>query len=309
MTPILNAFGRTPLSRRRALWGLALVTPNVLGLLFFFGIPVLMAFRTSLLQWNGMRPPVDVGLANFDRLLHDPAFWNALRVNVQLLLMTAPVGVVLALGLAILLNQRLKGRSFFRTIYFLPVVTSSVAAAMAWTYLFQTHYGVIADLLAPFGGRDINWLTRPDLILHPVALVIVWQRLGFDMILYLAGLQAIPRRLYDAATIDGAGRWQSFRFITVPLLSPTTFLVVVLQVINAFQIFDQVYILTARTSRGGINGSATTLAYFLYETAFTQSELGYSAAIALALFVITLALTIAQIVLQRRWVYYESGAT
>ncbi|MFN8530647.1 MAG: sugar ABC transporter permease [Anaerolineae bacterium] len=308
MTVFLNAFGKTPLTRRRALWGLALVAPNVLGLLFFFGIPVLMAFRTSLLDWNGIRPPIDIGLANFDRLLHDPAFWNALRVNVQLLLMTAPLGVALAMGLAVLLNQRLKGRSFFRTIYFLPVVTSSVAAAMAWTYIFQTHYGVIANLLAPFGGQDVNWLTRPDLILHPVALVIVWQRLGFDMILYLAGLQSIPRPMYDAALIDGANRWQSFRFITLPLLSPTTFLVVVLQVINAFQIFDQVYIITARTTRGGMNGSATTLSLFLYETAFTQSELGYSAAIALALFVITLGLTVTQIVLQRRWVYYESGA-
>lgn len=305
---ILNAFGKTPLTRRRAFWGLALVAPNLLGLFFFFGIPVLLAFRTSLVEWNGIRPPVEVGLANFERLLSDDKFWQALGNTLQLLLLVVPTGVLLALGVAVLLNQKLQGRGIFRAIYFLPVITSSVAASITWTWVFQPRYGLVGNLLAPFGLQDLNWLVRPELVLIPIAIVIIWQRIGFDMILFLSGLQSVPTILYEAARIDGASRWQMFRDITLPLISPTTFLVVILQVINAFQIFDQVYIMTARTTRGGVGGSATTLPLYLYETAFTWGELGYSAAIALALFAITLGITVLQIFLQRHWVYYESGS-
>ncbi len=308
MTAFLDLFGKTPLTRRRAYWGLALVAPNVLGLLFFFGIPVVLAFRTSLLDWNGIRPPVEIGLGNFEHLLNDPAFWNAFGVTLKLLAVVIPIGMVLSLVVALMLNRKLHGRSFFRVVYFLPVVTSTVAATMAWTWMFQPRYGLIANVLAPIGLQDLNWLTRPDLVLFPIAAVVIWQRLGFDMILFLAGLQAIPRQLYDAARMDGADGIRMFRHITLPLLSPTTFLVLILQVISAIQIFDQVYIMTARTTRGGMNDSATTLSLFLYETAFTNSDLGYSAAIALAMFAITLLLTVAQITLQRRWVYYESGS-
>lgn len=285
---------------------MALVAPNVLGLLFFFGIPVLMAFATSLQQWNALKPPVFVGLDNFTRLLADPAFWQALFNTVKLLAMIVWAEITFSLLVAVLLNQKLRGRALFRTVYFLPVVTSTVAAAMVWTWIFQPRYGLVGNLLAPLGLRDTGWLTNPDLVLHPIAAVTVWQRLGFDMVLFLAGLQAVPRVLYEAAIIDGANRWQRFRSITLPLLSPTTFLVVVLSVINGFQIFDQVYIMTARTVRGGVGGSATTLAYFLYDRAFVQSEFGYSSAVALVLFLITLGVTVAQLRLQRRWVYYEA---
>lgn len=305
-TSFLNRFGRTPLTRRRALWGMALVAPNVLGLLFFFGIPVLMAFATSLQQWNAFKPPVFVGLENFARLLTDPAFWQALLNTLKLLAMIVWAEIILSLLVAVLLNQRLRGRTIFRTIYFLPVVTSTVAAAMVWAWIFQPRYGLVGNLLAPLGMRDVGWLTSPNLVLHPVAAVTVWQRLGFDMVLFLAGLQAVPGVLYEAAIIDGANRWQRFRSITLPLLSPTTFLVVMLSIINGFQIFDQVYIMTARTTRGGVGGSATTLAYFLYDRAFIQSEFGYSSAVALVLFVITLGVTVAQLRFQRRWVYYEA---
>jgi multiple sugar transport system permease protein len=166
--------------------------------------------------------------------------------------------------------------------------------------------GLVGNLLEPFGLRDTNWLTRPDLILLPIAVVTIWQRLGFDMILFLAGLQNVPRVLLEAAAIDGANRWQRFRHVTLPMLSPTTFLVVILSIINTFQIFDQVYIMTARTTRGGVGGSATTMTLLMYETAFTRNEFGYASAIALTLFVIILSVTIIQLRLQRRWVYYES---
>lgn len=306
MASLVNMLGKTPLTRRRALWGLALIAPNTLGLLFFFGVPVLLSFFTSFQQWNGIKPPEFIGLDNFTRLLNDRHFWQALGVTAKVMLFTVPIGTGLALGVALLLNLPLRGRSIFRTIYFLPVVTSTVAASIVWTWIFQSRYGLLNNLLAGFGLLDLNWLTRPDLVLIPVAVVTIWQRLGFDMVLFLAGLQNIPRILYEAALIDGATRWQRFRYITLPMLSPTLFLIIVLSIIGSFQIFDQVFIMTARTTPGGVGGSATTLSFLLYETGFVNAEFGYASAIGLAMFLILLIVTGVQLRLQRRWVYYES---
>jgi len=306
MSSFVNLFGHTPLARRRALWGIALILPNTLGLFFFFGIPVAASFLTSLQEWNALKPPRFIGLDNFQRLVGDGAFWQALGNTLKLMVFSVPVGVALALAVAVLVNQRLAGRNLFRAIYFSPVVTSTVAASIVWTWIFQPRYGLLGNLLAPLGLRDVAWLTNPDLILFPVAAVTIWQRLGFDMVLFLAGLQTIPRVLYEAAIVDGANRWQRFRHITLPMLSPTTFLVVLLSIINAFQIFDQVYVMTARISPGGPGGSATTLSYLLYESGFKNLEFGYASAIALVLFLIILAFTVFQLRLQRRWVYYEA---
>jgi multiple sugar transport system permease protein len=305
---LLTLLGPTPLSRRKALWGLALIAPNTLGLLFFFGLPVLMAFWTALQKWNGIKPPQFVGIDNFQHLLNDPKFEQALTNTFKLIGLTVPLEMVLALGVAILLNQPLRGRSILRTIYFLPVITSTVAAAVVWTSLFQPSYGLLSQLLEPFGLGQTKWLVDPGLVLIPIAVVAIWQRIGFDMVIFLAGLQTIPGVLYEAAIIDGANRWQRFRHVTLPMLSPTTFLVLILAIISAFQIFDQVYIITLRTVPGGVGGSATTLTYFLYRTAFTHSQFGYASAVALVLFAIILAVTVFQLSLQRYWVYYEAEA-
>lgn len=302
----LSLLGPTPLSRRRALWGLALIAPNTLGLFFFYGVPVLMAFWTSLQEWNGIKPPRYVALANFERLLSDDKFHQALANTFKLIGLVVPLELLLALGVALLLNQPLRGRGLLRTIYFVPVVTSTVAASMVWTSLFQQRTGLIGQLLEPFGLGETKWLVEPGLVLIPIAVVTIWQRLGFDMVIFLAGLQAIPGVLYEAAVIDGASRWQRFRHVTLPMLSPTTFLVLVLALISAFQIFDQVYIVTQRTVPGGVGGSATTLTYFLYRTAFTQSQFGYASAVALVLFLIILLVTVVQLLMQRYWVYYEA---
>ncbi|MEP7290653.1 MAG: sugar ABC transporter permease, partial [Chloroflexota bacterium] len=251
-------------------------------------------------------PPEFIALDNFTRLLGDRNFWLALGTTIKLMLFVVPLGTALALGAAILLNQRLHGRGIFRTIYFLPVVTSTVAASIVWTWIFQARYGLLNNLLAGFGLLDLNWLTRPDLVLIPVAVVTIWQRIGFDMVIFLAGLQNIPRILYEAALIDGATRWQRFRFITLPMLSSTTFLIVVLSIIGSFQIFDQVFVMTARTMAGGVDGSATTLSFYLYRMGFVNTEFGYASAIGLAMFLILLLVTLFQLRLQRRWVYYES---
>lgn len=307
MNRLLNFLGETPRARRKALWGIGLILPNTLGLMFFFGIPVLIAFATSLHKWNLVSPAEFIWFKNFRDLFNDPNFWRALGNTLKLLLLTVPVEMTLALCVALMLNQRLRFLGVFRTVYFLPVVTSTVAASVVWTWIFQPRYGLLDNMLfSPLGFEELKWLTRPDLVLYPIAAVSVWQRLGFDMVLFLAGLQAIPRTLYEAALIDGASRWQRFRYVTLPMLSPTTFLVVVLSVIYGFQIFDQVYVMTARTVAGGVRGSATTLTYFLYKEGFTNSKFGYASAVALVLFVIILTVTIVQLRLQKRWVYYES---
>lgn len=305
---LVYLLGPTPLSRRKALWGMALVAPNVLGLFFFFGIPVLMAFWTSFQSWNGIKPPKFVYFDNFHRLLTDDKFHQALTNTFKLIGLTVPLELVLALGVAVLLNQPLRGRGVLRMIYFVPVVTSTVAASVVWTSIFQVRYGILSQLLEPVGLADTKWLIDPGLVLIPIAVVTIWQRLGFDMVIFLAGLQAIPGVLYEAAVIDGANRWQRFRHVTVPMLSPTTFLVMILATINSFQIFDQVYVITLRTVPGGVSGSATTLSYFLYRRAFTNSEFGYASAVALVLFLIILLVTVFQLMIQRYWVYYESEA-
>lgn len=303
----LKWLGPTPLTRRRALWGMALVAPNVLGLMFFFGLPVLMAFFTSFQQWNALTPPQFIGFDNFTRLADDPAFRQAFGNTLKLLALIIPGEVILALAVAVMLNQPLRGRGLYRMIYFLPVVTSTVAASIVWSSVFQPRYGVLSSLLEPFGLGETRWLVEPSLVLIPIAVVAIWQRLGFDMVLFLAGLQTIPLELYEAARIDGANRWQRFRHVTLPLLSPTTFLVVVLAVINGFQLFDQVYVMTLRIVPGGVGGSATTLAYYLYRRAFTFSEYGYASAVALVLFGVILLVTLFQLRVQRYWVYYEAG--
>ena len=309
---ILNWLGTTPRARRRALWGIALILPNTLGLFIFFGLPVLIAFGVSLFDWNAIQP-LDliadfVGLANFERLLGDHFFWQAMGNTLKLLVLAVPTSILLSLGIAILLNQHIPGRGLLRTLYFLPVVTSTVAASTVWTWIFQPRYGLLDNLIfTPIGLPEIRWLTMPELALIPIAVVYIWQRIGFDMVLFLAGLQNIPRELYEAAVIDGATRWERFRYVGLPLLSPTTFLVVVLGLIQGFQIFDQVYIMTLRTSPGGTGGSATTLAYYLYRSGFVNSQFIYASAIALALFLLILAVTVTQLRLQSRWVYYESG--
>ncbi|HMM28400.1 MAG: sugar ABC transporter permease [Chloroflexota bacterium] len=304
---LLKWLGPTPLTRRKALWGMALVAPNVLGLMFFFGIPVLMAFFTSFQEWNALRPPQFIGIDNFTRLADDPAFRQAFLNTLKLLALIVPAEVVLALAVAAMLNQPLRGRGLYRVIFFLPVVTSTVAASIVWSSVFQPRYGVLSRLLEPFGLGETRWLVEPGLVLIPIAVVAIWQRLGFDMVLFLAGLQTIPLELYEAARIDGANRWQRFLHVTLPLLSPTTFLVIVLAVINGFQIFDQVYVMTLRIVPGGVGGSATTLSYYLYRRAFTFSEYGYASAIALVLFLMILVVTLFQLRAQRVWVYYEAG--
>jgi len=213
-----------------------------------------------------------------------------------------PVRTALALLLAIALNQQLRGVSVFRAAYFLPTITSAVAAATVWRWIYEPNFGLLNSLLYAIGvAHPPAWLSSPAWAMPALILLGVWQGLGFQMVIFLAGLQGIPTHLYEAAAIDGAGWWARFRHITLPLISPTTFFVLIISVIGSYQVFDQAFVLT----EGGPGYATTTLVYYIYEYAFQFFKMGYAAAMAWILFAIVFVLTVIQFRIQARWVHYD----
>jgi len=299
---------RTVFSRstKRAATGYALVLPNTLGLAFFFAFPIGLALALAFFTWNIFQPANFVGFDNFKRLAQDPIFFRSVGNTVKLVVVAVPVQMALATAIAVGLNLGFRGTAVLRTVYFLPLVTSTVAAAAVFAWVFQPSFGFINLLLDAVGLGQPDWLSDPNLVLIPIGLVVIWQRVGLDTVLILAGLQAIPQMYLDVATVDGATAWQRFRYVTVPLLSPTLFLVAVLETIFVFQVFDQVIILTSNAVLGGIGGSASTLSFYFYKAGFLQNKFGYAATIALAQFVLILSITGFQVLAQKRWVHYAS---
>jgi len=293
-------------STKRAATGYALVLPNTLGLAFFFALPIGLALGLAFFAWNIFQPANFVGFDNFRRLAQDPIFFRSVGNTVKLVVVAVPVQMVLATAIAMGLNMGFRGTAVLRTVYFLPLVTSTVAAAAVFAWVFQPSFGFINLLLDAVGLGQPDWLSDPNLVLIPIGLVVIWQRVGLDTVLILAGLQSIPRMYLDVATVDGATAWQRFRYVTVPLLSPTLFLVAVLETIFVFQVFDQVIILTSNSVLGGIGGSASTLSFYFYKAGFLQNKFGYAATIALAQFVLILSITGFQVLAQKRWVHYAS---
>lgn len=252
---------------------------TVIGL--FVVYPIVATGRLSLTTWDGASPEqVFAGLANYVRMVGDPEFRNSLVVTVLYGLGVTVLGVVSGLGLAVLLNAPLRGLALYRGIFFLPVVTSSIAVATVWKYLFGQD--------GPMGGlTGLNWLGDPYLALLSLTLLTVWKQLGLNVVLYLTALQAIPPQLYEAAALDGAGSWERLRRITVPLLAPMTFFVIIEGLIATFQGFDLVYALT----QGGPLGGTEVLGFLVYRTAFSSGEFGYAATIAYAGFALVFGLS------------------
>lgn len=282
--------------------GFWLTMPNSIGLLIFYLIPIVIALGLAFYRWNVFQPPEFLGFENFRELVKDPVFYKSLGNTLKLAVVVVPVQIGLALAIAVGLNRPARGIAALRTLYFLPVVTSTVAAAAVFNWIFQTKYGALNIFLNAIGLGQPNWLSEPGLVLIPIGTVMIWQRLGFDIILFIAGLQAIPRSLYEACTVDGASPWQRFRSVTVPQLAPTFLFVGILETIIAFQVFDQVLIMTGDTVLGGVGGSASTLSFYLYKSGFLQNRFGYAATIALAQFAMILAITGFQAYGQKKWV-------
>ncbi|TCC62265.1 sugar ABC transporter permease [Kribbella pittospori] len=275
--------------RREALTGLAFVLPMlVLFLLFRFGPflgGVFLAFGKYTLG-GGFRW---TGTANFHRLVGDALFWQSLKVALIYTVVTVPLLVAVAVGMALLVRRSLPGVRFFRAVFFLPVITSLVLAGVVFIWLFNAG-GALPRLLGAIGLYDGSWLTNETLAVVAIAVVAVWGRFGFDMLIVLARLQDIPRELEEAATMDGAGAWQRFRHLTLPQLRPVFFFLGVVEVIGSFQVFDVVYIMTG----GGPGRSTYTLGYMLYDQAFKYFDFGYASAVAVALFVIVLVIALVQ---------------
>jgi multiple sugar transport system permease protein len=265
----------------RRLAGYLFILPSLLFLLVFVIYPILSAFYLSLHRYNLIEPPVWDGLNRYWLLLEDPRFFKALGNTFLFALMTVPVGTVISLLLAVLIDRQLHGMYFFRTAYYLPVVTSFVAVSFIWLWLYEPQFGVLNQVLEAVGLPTFAWLRDPSTAMLSIAILSVWKNAGYNMIIFLAGLQGIPQYLYEAAEIDGASAAQRFRYITLPMLSPTTFFVFVVYFIGALQMFTQSWIMT----QGGPLDSTLTVVYLIYQNGFEFLKMGSAAAMSVILFV------------------------
>nr|NLJ02241.1 sugar ABC transporter permease [Bacillota bacterium] len=279
------------------------LTPNLIGFLIFTFLPVFAALLLSFTEWDLLRPIQWVGLSNYIRMFtNDPTFIKVLKNTLLFVAVTVPARIVLALAVALALNQKLFGTTFFRTAFFMPVVSSSVAVALVWQWIFHADFGPLNNILWILGvASPPRWLTSTQWALPALMIVSIWQGIGMNMVIFLAGLQGIPAQLYEAAKIDGATSWKSFWKITLPMLSPTTFLVLVMTTISSFQIFDLAVIMT----EGGPANATNTIVYHIYRNAFQFFRMGYAAAIAWFLFIVIFAITLFQFRNQKNWVNYD----
>ena len=283
-------------------WAWLFLAPTVLGLAVLSAGPIIASFGISLTDWDLLSPAEFVGLDNFATLLSNDRFLLALRNTAFFTLTSVPLGLILGLGLALALDQPIRGIAIIRTAYFLPVVTSTTAIALVWLWIYSPQGGLLNAVLGVFGIPPEKWVSDPFWSMPSIVAMSVWQGLGTTVIIFLAGLQGIPQEFYDAAAVDGAGRWARFRHVTVPLLTPTIFFTGILAFIGAFQVFDQVYVL-ARP--GEPSRSTITLVYFIYEAGFDNFKMGLAAAASWILFLIVAILTILYFRSQRRWVHYQ----
>jgi multiple sugar transport system permease protein len=312
--------------------GYLFLLPSLLGFGIFVLAPIVISLGLSFHQWNLISPPKFIGLNNYIELFtNDPTFGTVLKNTVWYILLIVPVQIMIGFALAVMLNSGIRGLKLYRMLYFMPVVASAVAAAMVFRFLFNQQSGVIAAGVWEIKGflLGLSWVQNtpsvltwvnsimpPDFLnatgsgiwpgwaLVSVAVFTVWKNVGFTMVIYLAALQAVPDVLIDAAKVDGANRWQRLRSVTIPLVSPTTFFLLVIQMLGAFQIFTEPFIMNANTQRQLPVGSASIVTY-IYDNAFNFQRMGKAAAISWVLFVIVFTVTILQNVLQRRWVHYE----
>ena len=282
-------------ARRWLTYGLFL-GPSLLGVVVFLAGPIVASLGLSFARWDLLTPPRWVGLRNFRDLMADPEFWAALRHTLTFLGGYIPLVMVVGFLVALALNSRLPARSLFRAVYFLPVVMSWVAVALVWRWLLNPYYGLLNNLLAVVGINGPAWLFEPSWAMASVILTSVWKDTGFVMAILLAGLQGIPQEFYEAAEIDGASLAQRVRHVTVPLLAPAFYFALSISLINSFQVFDQVYVLTG----GGPAGATTVLVERIVKNAFSFSRMGYASAMSWVLFVLIFAVTLAFSRIQRR---------
>lgn len=300
---------RSAMQRREALWGYLFAAPLLIGFLVFQFGPMVASIFISLTKWDILTEPKFTGLDNYVRALTDDRLVGIAFGNTIFLMIGIPIGMALSLLLALAMNQRIRGIGLFRTIYFLPVVSSVVAVSVLWRWIFNPDFGLMNVLLKYIGIDGPLWLGSAQWAKPALIIMGVWGGLGFNMLLYLAALQGVPRELLEAAKIDGASAWQRFRFITWPFLTPTTFFILVTSIIGTFQVFAQIHLMTrpqGPTSIGGGPRWATlTIVYYLWLNGFQYYDMGYAASLAWIMGALMMVLTIVQFRVSRRWVFYE----
>jgi multiple sugar transport system permease protein len=285
------------LRRSDWIWGYAFISINVLGFLAFSLVPVVASLVLSFTDWRLLQGPRFVGLANLQRLFDDPLFWQTFRNSTYFVVGYVPLITVLAFFLAVFLNRRLRGIGLLRGVYFLPSVTLLISVAMVWHWLLDPQAGLINFVLRTIGLPAPEWLASSTWSMPTLILIAVWQDVGYFAVIYLAGLQAIPSVYYEAAEIDGASGWQKLRHVTVPLISPTTFFVIVTSILAGWQVFALPFLMT----QGGPANSTNTLLFYIYQQAFTSLRMGYASVMAWVLFLVIFIVTLIQ------WRYIGRG--
>jgi len=279
-------------SQGDALSAFLFLSPTLIIFSTFILFPVFFSFYLSFQHWNMFSTDQSfVGLDNYIRLFQSPEFWQVLKNTLVFTLGTVPLNMVLALGVAYVLNKKIKGKKFLRTAFFAPVIISPVAAAVIWRWIYDPNFGLLNYSLGFLSIDAVNWLNDPTAAMFALVIMGVWKTFGINMILFAAGLQGIPSHYYEAAEIDGAGKWSQFWHITLPLLTPTTFFILVMSMITSFQVFDLVYVLTS----GGPLGATKVLVFYIYEQAFQFFEMGYASAVSYILFAVLFILTLLQV--------------
>ncbi len=275
---------------------------TLVGMVLFTHGAVLAAFFISLTRWDALTPWEWIGVSNYkDLFLQDDLFTRSMVQTGYYTLVSVPLGIVISLLAAVLVNQKLKFMTFYRTVFFLPGITSIVAVAMVWLWLYNPDFGVINWLLGKVGVDGPAWLGSTKWAMPAVIIFGIWRGLGYNMVILLAGLQGIPEVYYEAAEVDGASRSRRFWHITLPLLSPTTFFVLIISLIGSFQVFEQTYVLT----QGGPAYATMTIAYYIFLQAFQWFHMGIASALSFVLFLAVMVVTVIQFALQRKWVHYE----
>jgi multiple sugar transport system permease protein len=250
-----------------------LVSPYLIFLVVFVLFPVLFCFFLTFHKWNIIAPMKFIGLDNYSRLIHDRLFWKAIGNTLKFLLLHIPLQLVVSLFLAYLLNHQLKAIAFFRASFFMPVIVSGVVVTILWQQLLGFDFGLINRMLQPFGIKKIGWLVDPDIAIYSIAVMATWKNVGLYVILFLVGLQTVPAQYYEAAKMEGATRWQQFWYITLPMINPTIFMVVILSTIGGFSLFIEPYIMTG----GGPLNTTLSAVLYIYKQAFQYYNMGYSA--------------------------------
>jgi multiple sugar transport system permease protein len=289
-----------PQRRREALYGYLFISPWLLGLLIFIVGPIVASFYLSLTDFQVIKPPVFIGLNNYQRLIQDRLFWQALKVTTIFAGVSVPLGLLLSFSVALMMNQKIRFLGSWRTIYYLPTLVPPIASAVLWLWVFNPQFGLINTLLRLLGIEGPAWLGHTRTALPALIIMSMWG-VGGPMLIYLAGLQGIPTDLYDAAEIDGAGTWGKLRWVTVPMMTPVIFFNLVMGIIGSFQGFTEAFVMTG----GGPRYATLFYVLYLYQNAFQFFRMGYASALAWVLFLIILSLTALIFRSSSGWVYYE----